>query len=117
MPKVGKKEFGYGPAGKRAAEKEAARTGQKVVKKKNPGYVVAHKAYADLGKLIADSNDPEGAEAWKDFWADKDKAGEKPKSRKLKSGISSRINNTKNSFMIISSSTLKSERVRNCNSS
>jgi len=57
MPKVGKKEYGYGKKGKEAAEKEAARTGKKVVKKKNPGYVVANTAYSDLGSLIADSQD------------------------------------------------------------
>jgi len=34
MPQVGKKMFGYGPAGMAAAKKEAAKTGKKVQKKK-----------------------------------------------------------------------------------
>ena len=38
MPKVGKKTFGYGSEGKKAASKYAKKHGLKVSKKSNPGY-------------------------------------------------------------------------------
>ena len=34
MPRVGKKKFGYGPKGKKAAKKYAAKTGKKVTTKR-----------------------------------------------------------------------------------
>jgi len=54
MPKVGEEEYGYGKEGREAAEREAKRTGRRVIKKKNPGYVVSHTVYTRIGSILSE---------------------------------------------------------------
>jgi len=57
MPRVGKKQFGYGETGKRAAKKYADKHGLKVKLKSNPGYYAEDTNYKNrLYKALIELN-------------------------------------------------------------
>ena len=53
MPKVGKKTFGYGSEGKKAASKYAKKHGLKVSKKSNPGYYAEATVASRINNLLS----------------------------------------------------------------
>jgi hypothetical protein len=57
MPTVGKKHFGYGKKGKKAAKKYAKKRGLKVKHKSNPGYYAEDRNYKNrLYKALIELN-------------------------------------------------------------